>query len=612
MITFNGDKEKSLTISGFEKGISESPTSGFFQMVNANCHASPGLLKSNFRIQRNSKAINWNGKSTTKTFTASDDGSGKLLLTSTSGTFMDDNVSTQGQAFKVVNSGGSLPGGLVAGTIYYARYISSTEIKVCTTLAETETGVYMNFVSAGSGTQTINPITPKKIVQFADTGQACIDSDGRVWFNNYGNWVLIDGNTAGSNGTAGAAYWKGFWFFFKGLKVDLISNTNLYNFNPTWINDWSPTGWTALSNSGQHITFVGTDNILYFCNGNYIGSVKERSGFIFDPTDPSTYLVNCKALDVPYATTSIEELRTDLVIGTSSNKAYFWDRISPSFTFPIILPEPYTFDMVNMDNIIYMFTGNSGTVYKTNGVSVDVATKIPEHLTNYYYSTITNQVTFNQADRLSKRIIFTASVWDATNNIMNAVWSYYPSKDILAIENTITEVTGSIFSWGALRAQNEKSYTVSCRKGSTGLYTTDDIISSTYDGNGNLVVASDWSEGLFLDTPASVTTEIFSLGTFLNTATINQTEISLAKTLTGAQSISIYYRDSISSNFTLLKTFDSYSTSMVVGSNVIAETPLSGIKEIQFKIVLGNGILPFRNTSVTTCPELKHIRFILG
>lgn len=52
-------------------------------------------------------------------------------------------------------STGTLPGGLATSTVYYAIYVSSTTIKVATTLANAQAGTAINLTSTGSGTHTV-------------------------------------------------------------------------------------------------------------------------------------------------------------------------------------------------------------------------------------------------------------------------------------------------------------------------------------------------------------------------------------------------------------------------------------------------------------------------
>lgn len=77
-----------------------------------------------------------------------------LLLTSTTDfpTF---------SAVSFTNSGGALPTGLVAGTIYWTVRQSATTSKLSTTLANAIAGTVISFTDAGTGTQTITVRNPR-------------------------------------------------------------------------------------------------------------------------------------------------------------------------------------------------------------------------------------------------------------------------------------------------------------------------------------------------------------------------------------------------------------------------------------------------------------------
>lgn len=56
---------------------------------------------------------------------------------------------------RVTNSGGALPTGLTAGTTYYWSRISGTTGKLCTSLANVDSGTFVDITGTGSGTHTI-------------------------------------------------------------------------------------------------------------------------------------------------------------------------------------------------------------------------------------------------------------------------------------------------------------------------------------------------------------------------------------------------------------------------------------------------------------------------
>lgn len=84
------------------------------------------------------------------TFTASNSG-GNLLLTTP-----NFNAFFNGMPFYVSNTGGSLPGGLSAGVIYYvAAFNGLSTFLVSTTFVNAMAGTYIAYSSTGSGTNTI-------------------------------------------------------------------------------------------------------------------------------------------------------------------------------------------------------------------------------------------------------------------------------------------------------------------------------------------------------------------------------------------------------------------------------------------------------------------------
>lgn len=80
------------------------------------------------------------------------------------------------------SSTGTVPGGLTAGTTYYAIYVSSTSIKVATTAANATAGTAVNLTSTGSGTHTVT------------LGISWSDND-EIWLNGRKGELTILWNT---------------------------------------------------------------------------------------------------------------------------------------------------------------------------------------------------------------------------------------------------------------------------------------------------------------------------------------------------------------------------------------------------------------------------------
>lgn len=106
------------------------------------------------------------------TFTASADTD---LLTLTK-TYLTWNT---GDAVVVSNSGGALPGGLAASTIYFVVSVTGLTIKLATSKANAVAGTTINLTSAGTGTHTITKaLTDNDLLQDAiDDAVAEIESE---------------------------------------------------------------------------------------------------------------------------------------------------------------------------------------------------------------------------------------------------------------------------------------------------------------------------------------------------------------------------------------------------------------------------------------------------
>src|SRR3972149_2635577 len=101
---------------------------------------------------------------------------------------------------------------------------------------------------------------------------------------------------------------------------------------------------TTAGTSNRHFALLAPDNIVYFTDGRYVGSIMGNSGTILDPANSATYTYNNQALTLPQGEYAycLEELGVSLLIGGNkaiSNKVYPWDRRSRSFSLPLIVPE---------------------------------------------------------------------------------------------------------------------------------------------------------------------------------------------------------------------------------------------------------------------------------
>jgi hypothetical protein len=120
---------------------------------------------------------------------------------------------------------------------------------------------------------------------------------------------------------------------------------------------------------------IFSQNIPALAYNNYIG---------FNPLDPTTYYFNNFAILPPNETAQcLTFLNQYVLIGSDSNFIYPWDAegLALKYTAPaILLPEKNVSAMVTAGNNAYVFAGNRGIIYVTNGSQASFFKKIPDHL----------------------------------------------------------------------------------------------------------------------------------------------------------------------------------------------------------------------------------------
>src|SRR3990167_5934190 len=303
-----------IIITDFETGIADSPHKGIGLLRNVNIDAFTGAVKANPAL-----ASIFN-TAVSATVTAADTD----ICTSTG---MTGNANTTGQAVKFTTTG-TLPAGLTANTVYFVLTESQAAgtFKVTTTIAG---GTTVNITDTGSGTHTVATVNPgaiNHIVQDSNTSVRFFqDSNGRVWYLASGavlikllvnavldNAVVGSASLANSTGNGIVTFLVSdssatYLFAFRNALIDVINVFAVTNQEtPVWSNAWQTMN-TAGSTSNRHHAIVAQDNIIYYTDGRFIGSVKEITGQVFAPGSSSTYTWTSQALD-----TSLNEVLVHL------------------------------------------------------------------------------------------------------------------------------------------------------------------------------------------------------------------------------------------------------------------------------------------------------------
>ncbi len=390
----NGD----IVISGFEKGIADDPYSGLSDMRNIDIVSIPGEAPVGFATAADSLKVS---SGTVASVTGS-------VLTYSGATEMPPGESGFCISFSSVAS----YSGVTIATPYWVSKQSNTSFKIYSDYEQTAPN-QVTVTGSGDAPFTVYNVNfsnyqgtqPQKFTRSVTTGNSyMVDSIGQMWSDRLlttsGYWKFM-GNTGHtvadqSNGN-GIVYYKpsgnttGYIFVFSDSSIDYFHEQAPI----TWKYGWNPSNGSlnntvgylnAGSASGaSHDSLVGQDNVVYYCDSTQVNSFREADGATFDPVTPATYVATSSALpalQLPRIdmATCLAELGVNLLVGGIRNFIYPWNRTATSFAYPILLAESVTQRMLTINTNAYVFTGNRGRIYITNGSQAQLWRKIPDHL----------------------------------------------------------------------------------------------------------------------------------------------------------------------------------------------------------------------------------------
>lgn len=377
-----------------------------------------------------------------------------------------------------------------------------------------------------SGATLGKPIS--KAIQLSSGGATnyyILDATGQVFnsstYDGTYTYLSNGASTTSAQATDAICFWKGYLFKFRNDSIDYWNGT-------VWVNGWNPatggSGATSITGTTQHFALVGQDDVLYFCNGSKVGSIMEKAGATFDPTTTSTYTFNTAALTLPSfdIAQSLAEQSTNLLVGGSQNSIYPWDRISPTFRFPIFTAEPFIRKMVTANTNVYVFAGNAssrGRIYVTNGSQADLFFKIPDHILSR------DEPYFVWGDAAYHRNNLLFGFEPRTNNGSGTAITNYGVWAVDLETKAFRKVSSAVGFANVIMPSQTNSIAV-------GL----GYVAGLYDGSTNTIYNSSTAPGTG---SATVITELIPIGTFLRKKTFRQVEVKLASTLGSGESVAI-------------------------------------------------------------------------
>lgn len=592
----------SLVIDGFAAGVADDPYSGIADLRNVNITSVPGEASVGFAT---TKASSPSSSGTVTAVNAN-------ILTFTGGAGLENGVSI---SFSNVAS----YSGINTSTPYWIGNFGSGGAGTFELYSDVGTGSLVTITGSGNATfSTFNMAQPKYFANSNPTSGALrkywlLDSAGQVWTNEFvttSNYWRYTGNlpSSTSNGN-GIAYYEssngnGYLFVFSNSYIDYVPDNGGY----IWQYQWNP----ANGNTGQgnhylnagasenvsHETLVGQDNVVYYCDTNYLGSFFETPGQFFDPTTLATYTPAKQALALPIVDNAncLAELGVNLLVGGQRNLIYPWNRTATSFTYPIFLSENVVSKMITVNTNTYIFCGNRGRIYITNGSQAQMYKKIPDHISG----TVEPYYQWGGVTSTKNKLFFSAYV---TTNAGVAIttyggaWSINLDNAAIFLANQLSYGSYAGFA-SAMIAQTPAVNNITNQAG-TGLYIGWNQNPSVQDrgasGGLDATVSTPYT-----GSQATIDSDLIPIGTYQKPRNFTSIEYKLTKPMVQGESINIYFRKDFSQAYTL-----AFTDSTAGNFSMRGPQNFPNAQWIQFQIVLNSTAT---NPSYT---RLKEIR-ILG
>lgn len=638
----NENGEYDLVIDGFEDGIADSPYEGITAMRNININYLKGGTYINYKRQR----INTVGGSQSFTSVGNDNTlSASLVLNIGDAVVISGTTyfvsSVIGLVFQVSTTLGGSATPVGSGTVslvtmgrpkYVTRSSGTAGQSIRTYILDDNGRVWQD-----SGTQAVTSFPYFVLLTGNNTSGAV--GYGIAYWSNYlfvfkGSAIEVCGNGTGTSGITSAnwaninssgyfatnvtaepltaapspgdttltlaspwGYSSGFYQVDIGGGLQFIGGT-FTNGSDTVVLASPVTATTIIdeinikvfpSGAGEHMALAATDNKLYFCNNNYVGAISTPAGMIFDITDFSTIRVNYAALSLPTTETSVwlAELGVNLLVA-GINYIYPWDRTSTSYSIPLPINENIS-RMINILNIVYVFAGQKGNIYTTNGYSISLLKKIPD---SFLGDDIDPAWTFGGMMFHRYKLTFGASGLASDSSRITGVFSIDLTNNALNFEsqNSFGLSANGQDATNILVDLNAQVITSSS-------YNPDRYYSAWYNGtNGGVDYNNTIPWGNY---EAVIETDLVPVGTFLQTKTFLSAEFRLDKPMATGDRIKLSARDGISGSYIPVG-----ETTTNVMSDIYTPLALQNFQWLQFKIERTGS----QSSGVSTYVRLREVR----
>lgn len=594
--------DSSIVIDGFENGIADSPYSGFADMRNINTISIPGEASVNFGVsQISSTAVTGTGS-----VSSADAGTDTATYSGLTGTLR------VGHAVIFSAESGLNP---TVGTTYWIKTVPSA---TTFTLAPTPALSSTVNLSNGTGTFTVTNMAAPKHFVWSGAYNYMIDASGQVWTDNWltsdskwvnmGNKLTPNGDSAGNANGNGIAFLQdekdgttysvgsGYLFIWRNSAIDYVSTTG----SVSWVYGWNPSDGTSANGDGYLRTAPGTNNShearlmptnqIVYCDRNYVGRFYQKNpATLFAPTTVATYVFDeTRLLPGNDIANCLEYLGTNIMVGGSRNVIYPWNGTATTFNFPILCAENNIQKMVTINTNTYIFIGNRGRIYTTNGTNVSLYKKLPDHISG----TVEPYFQWGGAGYNKNQLYFGAL---ATTNAGGSISQY---GGLWAID----------VDTKALRLTNKLSYDTyagyptalianfTSAPAGTGLYIGWNSGASTYGVDSTISTPYTGSQ-------AVIDSDLIPIGTYQKPMDMTKVEYLLTRPLVSGESITIKTR--LIFNTTDTGFVETMTDSTVGNFSNVGNVNFKNAIWLQLQIILNS------TASSPSYVRLKHIR-ILG
>ena len=522
--------DNSIIFEGHENGIADNPYNGIADMRNVNIISVPGEASVGF---------------STTAITYSSPGSGNVTSADAPTDVITYSSLPSIEAGMAVTFSVTTIAGISTGVVYWLGNTSSTQSKL---YSDYTLNTVVNLTSGGTGTFSVVTISgyPKYFTQDSNGSYYTIDSTGRVWSNVFtttnGFWRYLGNTTltnASGNGIVAYSASDGtvYVFIFRNSLIDYLKSPA--GSTPSWVYGWNPTTAgsgsvgtmlkTSAGTNNNHEAIVGPDNKVYFVDANWIGRFYQIDpATAFDPTNTATYVYDQTSL-LPFTDIAncLAPLGTNLLVGGSKNVVYPWDTFSPLPSYPLMIAVINIKKMITVNTNTFIFAGNRGRIYITNGSQAQLYKKIPDHISG----TVEPYFTWGGATSNKNQLYFSASVTTNAGSAISqygGVWAIDLDTQAIRLVNKLSYATYAGYATALI------PNTFASAAG-TGIYIGWDSGSSTYG-------IDTTSSSPYTGSQAVIVYDLVPIGTFDNPSEFERVEYKLTKPMVSGESISIYAR----------------------------------------------------------------------